>query len=143
MNKILLGVFFCLPLKNLRINSGYGFRIHPITSEWKKHQGIDLFARHDTIYSILDGVIEKIDFDESTGLYIKIRHSEHLETLYGHLSACYVMPDDSVKYGDAIGISGATGRVTSEHLHFAVKYNNQFINPLAFLYGLLKTQDHE
>jgi len=143
MNKILLGVLFCLPLKNLHLNSGYGFRVHPITNEWKKHDGIDLFARHDTVYSVLDGIIEKIDFDETTGLYIKIRHSEHLETLYGHLSAFYVVSGDSVRSGDAIGMSGATGRVTGEHLHFAVKYNNQFINPLAFLYGLLKTQDHE
>lgn len=143
MNKILLGALFCLPLKNLHLNSGYGYRTHPITGEWKKHQGIDFFARNDTVFSILDGIIEKVDFDEQTGLYIKVRHSEHLETLYGHLSGFYVLPGDSIKCGDAIGTSGATGRVTGEHLHFAVKYNNQFINPLAFLYGLLKTNNHE
>ncbi|MBS1528114.1 MAG: M23 family metallopeptidase [Bacteroidetes bacterium] len=106
MNKILIGILFCLPLKNLKINSGYGYRIHPITAEWKKHLGVDLFAQHDTVYSILDGIVEKIDFDEQTGLFIKIRHSDHLETLYGHLSAFYVLPGDSVRCGRPIGISG-------------------------------------
>jgi len=129
-----------LPLKNLKINSGFGLRIHPITGEWKNHQGIDLAARHDTVYSILDGIIEKVAFDERLGLFVKIRHGGDLETVYGHLSAFYVLPGDTVRSGDAIGLSGATGRVTGEHLHFAVRYKNQFINPLAYLYGLFKNQ---
>ena len=71
---LICALFFCqcaagqsLPLKNLKINSGFGLRIHPITGEWKIHEGIDLAARHDTVYSILDGIIEKVAFDEQLG----------------------------------------------------------------------------
>jgi murein DD-endopeptidase MepM/ murein hydrolase activator NlpD len=144
---IICALFFCqcataqsLPLKNLKINSGFGLRIHPITGEWKIHQGIDLAARHDTVYSILDGIIERVAFDERLGLNVKIRHNEDLETVYGHLSAFYRLTGDTVRSGDAIGLTGATGIVTGEHLHFAVRYKNQFINPLAYLYGLFKNQ---
>lgn len=129
-----------LPLKILKINSGFGYRVHPLTGKWKIHEGIDLSARHDTVYAVLDGIIETAGYDGRLGLYVKIKHCGDLETVYGHLAAWYVLPGDTVLSGDAIGLSGATGSVTGEHLHFAVKYKNQFINPLAYLYGLFKNQ---
>jgi murein DD-endopeptidase MepM/ murein hydrolase activator NlpD len=45
----------CLPLKHLKINSEYGYRIHPLTGKYAMHAGVDLKARHDTVYAILNG----------------------------------------------------------------------------------------
>jgi len=75
------------------------------------------------------------------GIYIKIA-SDDLEITYGHLSQ--VLAIDSVNSGDPIGISGATGRVTGEHLHLSMKYRGQYIDPLEFLYELtIKQNPHE
>lgn len=122
-----------LPLRHLRLNSGYGLRLHPISHDWKRHGGIDLYAHHDTVFAVLDGITSRCAFDNRLGLYIKVVHAEGLETTYGHLSQWLVLPGDTVITGESIAVTGATGAATGEHLHFAVKYNNTFIDPLKFL----------
>jgi len=59
-----------------------------------------------------------------------------VQSIYGHLSEIAVLPDEPVMAGQAIGITGATGRVTGEHLHFSIKYQGRELSPLAFLGGL-------
>lgn len=130
-------LFFCLPLKHLLPTSTYGWRIHPVTGEIKFHKGVDLAARHDIVFSILDGIVSRIGYDPFIGNYILIAHSGDVESLYGHLSAIAPLPGEQIKAGQAIGITGATGRVTGEHLHFSIKYRGHELPPLAFLNGLL------
>jgi murein DD-endopeptidase MepM/ murein hydrolase activator NlpD len=132
----------CLPLRHLQLNSAFGYRVHPLSHIWKMHAGIDLAARSDTVFAVLDGVIATESYDNRLGLYIKIEHSGELETVYGHLSQWLALPGDSVAAGHAIAITGATGAVTGEHLHFAVRYQGRFIDPLHFL-STLNFNDYE
>jgi murein DD-endopeptidase MepM/ murein hydrolase activator NlpD len=126
----------CLPLRHLRTTSGFGWRIHPITGKFQYHKGIDLAARYDTVFSILDGVVSKIGYNRLIGNYIIIAHCGDVQSLYGHLSVIAVLPGELVTARQAIGISGASGQVTGEHLHFSIKYQGREISPLAFLSGL-------
>jgi len=125
-----------LPLKCLRQTSGFGWRVHPITGKFQFHKGIDLAARHDTVYSILNGIVSTIGYNAYIGNYIIITHPGDVQSIYGHLSEITVLPDEQVMAGQAIGITGATGRVTGEHLHFSIKYQGRELSPLAFLGGL-------
>ncbi|GGA94917.1 M23 family metallopeptidase [Mucilaginibacter rubeus] len=124
------------PLKHLKQTSGFGWRIHPITGEFHFHKGVDLAARNDTVFSIMNGVVCKIGNNPLIGNYILITHPDDVQSLYGHLSAIAVLPDDKVTAGQLIGITGATGRVTGEHLHFSIKYHGHELSPLAFLCGM-------
>ena len=124
------------PLKHLKQTSGFGWRIHPITGEFQFHKGVDLAARNDTVFSIMNGVVIKIGNNPLIGNYILITHSGEVQSLYGHLSAIAVLPDEQVAAGQPIGITGTTGRVTGEHLHFSIKYHGYELSPLAFLCGL-------
>ena len=54
-----------------------------------------------------------------------IRHSNGLETYYGHLSKTLCEPNEAVKAGDVIGLGGSTGRSTGPHLHFETRYKGQ------------------
>jgi murein DD-endopeptidase MepM/ murein hydrolase activator NlpD len=126
----------CLPLQQLRLTSGFGWRIHPITGKFQFHKGVDLAARHDTVVSILDGVISQIGYNRLIGNYILISHPGDVESLYGHLSVIAALPGEQVTAGQSIGVTGATGRVTGEHLHFSIKYRGRELSPLAFLGGL-------
>jgi murein DD-endopeptidase MepM/ murein hydrolase activator NlpD len=132
----------CLPLKHLKINSEYGYRIHPLTGKYAMHAGIDLKARHDTVYAILNGLVRSTGYDYRLGINIRLAHGA-VESIYGHLSQIFVIPADSVTAGEPIGITGATGHVTGEHLHFSICYRHQYINPIKFLYELLKKQENE
>jgi len=132
----------CLPLKHLKIHSGYGYRIHPLTGKYALHAGVDLKARNDTVYAILSGLVRSTGYDNGLGLNIRLAHGV-VESVYGHFSQIFVIPSDSVTAGEPIGITGATGHVTGEHLHFSICYRNQYINPIKFLYELLKKQENE
>jgi murein DD-endopeptidase MepM/ murein hydrolase activator NlpD len=132
--KLLIGLcLVCLPLKHLRLNSPFGYRSHPVSRQYRLHQGIDLYARADTVYAVMNGLVGRAGFDARLGIYIRLDHGAW-SFLYGHLRQVLVAPRDSVRAGDPIGITGATGRVTGEHLHFSICYRHRFVNPIHFLY---------
>jgi murein DD-endopeptidase MepM/ murein hydrolase activator NlpD len=141
MSKLLLACcIFCLPLRHLQITSSYGYRVHPINGRYQFHKGIDLRARSDTVFAVLPGTVMTAAYDDLLGLFVRLDHGD-FQTLYGHLSQVFVMAGDSVSAGDPIGVSGSSGAVTGEHLHFAVSYHHSAINPIQFLI-LLTNQFH-
>lgn len=127
-----------LPLKDqLHITSPFGERFHPILKQERMHNGIDLRANYQHIYAVLDGVISAVGWDsKGGGVYIKVKHNT-FETTYCHLSEVYYQQGESVKAGFIIGKSGNTGLSTAPHLHFSVKQNNEYINPVTFLNNLI------
>jgi murein DD-endopeptidase MepM/ murein hydrolase activator NlpD len=139
-NLSLLVCCCCLPLKNLRLNSAYGYRVHPVTNQYKFHNGVDLHARQDTVFAISGGE-STIGYDDYLGVYIKVNDANFSVT-YGHLSMLFA--GVQVKEGDPIAITGATGRVTGEHLHLSISYNGRPIDPIKFLYQTtIKPNNHE
>ena len=83
-------------------------------------------------------MVARAGWDPELGLYVRTIHAAGaLEITYGHLSAVVVVPLQEVAAGEALGISGATGRVTGEHLHLAIRFKSRYLDPLEFLYGLL------
>lgn len=132
-----------MPLKNnLVITSSFGGRIHPIFGGNKMHNGVDFKANYEHVYSVLDGVVTEAGWDsKGGGNYIKIRHSNKYETAYLHLSQIYYKPGDFVKAGYIIAKSGNSGNSTGPHLHFSVKENNTYVNPIYFLNDLIKVNN--
>jgi murein DD-endopeptidase MepM/ murein hydrolase activator NlpD len=107
-----------------RINSEFGWR------RWQFHYGMDInLSKGDTVRSAFDGVVRVSKWGWGYGNVIVIRHVNGLETLYGHLSASKVVPNQSVKAGDVIGLGGSTGHSTGPHLHFEVRYKGIPLNP--------------
>lgn len=130
-----------MPLRDIsKLTSGFGKRTHPVTGERNKfHSGIDISAKSDTVFSILPGFIEESGYNQTLGNYVRIKHGD-VTSIYGHLLTRFVLNDESVTAGSAIGITGQTGRVTGEHLHFTIKYRNGYLNPLTFLAKLVTVQ---
>jgi len=87
----------------------------------------------------LNGVVQQTGYDPLLGIFIRLDNG-YFRSTYGHLSQLFVLPGDSVAAGNALGISGATGRVTGEHLHFAIKFHGRYIDPLLFLCQIIKLQ---
>lgn len=129
-----------MPLKRMLITSNYGNRFHPVDRVSKFHAGIDLRANSDYVYAVLDGFVSEVGYSGGAGNYIKIRHKD-FETIYMHLSRSFYWEGDIIYAGDIIAISGNTGKSTAPHLHFAVKENGRYINPIQFLNDLIQTNN--
>ena len=129
-----------MPLnREISITSPYGTRMHPIFGASKFHNGIDLAANYENVYSVLDGVVTETGWDnKGGGNYIKIKHFDRFETAYLHLSEIYYRVGEFVNTGFIIAKSGNSGNSTGPHLHFSVKEFGQHINPTHFLNDLIK-----
>ncbi len=111
------------------VTSPYGYR----RRFRRMHKGIDLKAfTGDTVRAAFDGKIRITKYERrGYGYYVVIRHTNDLETVYGHLSKFLVEPDQIVRAGDPIGLAGNTGRSFGSHLHFETRYMGYAINPAA------------
>lgn len=116
---------FCMPAKSRKVNSKFGRR-------WgKQHEGIDIKVYiGDTIYSAFDGKVRMVKYNrKGYGYYVVIRHTNGLETLYGHLCKQLVKEDQIVRAGEPIGLGGNTGKSSGSHLHFETRLLGYPINP--------------
>jgi len=130
--KLICCCLLALPLRHLSLSSPFGYRIHPITGKYAFHAGIDLRARSDTVFAVMDGRVAAVGYDTYLGLFIRL-NSGDFQITYGHLSQVFAFSGDTVKACYSLGVSGMTGRVTGEHLHFAVRYRHAYVDPLKFL----------
>jgi murein DD-endopeptidase MepM/ murein hydrolase activator NlpD len=67
------------------------------------------------------------------GNCVIIDHGQGLLTLYLHLSEIKVKEGDAVERGQLVGLSGGTGRATAPHLHFAVRWRGEYLDPRTLL----------
>jgi murein DD-endopeptidase MepM/ murein hydrolase activator NlpD len=75
-----------------------------------------------------------------TGNTVVIDHGQGLFSLFAHLSVVNVKVGDLLQQGEAIGLVGATGRVTGPHLHWAVRLNDARVDPLSLLAAFARTR---
>jgi murein DD-endopeptidase MepM/ murein hydrolase activator NlpD len=122
------------PLSRLHVTSGFGPR-------WGRfHNGVDLSANDENVKSPADGIVTYTAADEyPCGGTIKIKHSNGYTTGYCHIQRIDVKTGQFVKKGDIIGITGGgvgdpgRGRSDGPHLHFTLKKDDQFVDPMKFL----------
>ena len=120
------------PLKSIKVTSPYGYRRDPFTGKLSWHNGLDLRAKNEPAYAMMDGIVEKVGYDNRSGNYIILRHADFTIS-YCHLSKVHIAPETLVYAGTIIGRSGSTGRATGEHLHLTVKYKKAYLNPKILL----------
>ena len=121
-----------LPLKKIQINSKFGMRMHPIYHRYIIHNGVDLYARHEDVLSMLPGMVIRVGYDNRSGKFVTVQ-SVNYTISYCHLSQQYVRQNDFVNAGDAIGLTGKTGAATGEHLHLTTKKDGKAFNPVILL----------
>ena len=128
---------FCWPAPDyVRISSPYGYRIHPISGVSKLHAGVDLASGMGTrILAAYDGKVIAAGYNGSMGNYVMIDHGDGLVTVYMHASALLVSSGQKVSRGQQIAKVGSTGNSTGPHLHFAVRLNGAYVDPMPYLRG--------
>lgn len=106
--------------------------------EWTVHNGVDIEAKRGTpVKASESGIVENITETTDKGIEIVISHENGYKTIYSNLSS-----KDMVKVGDkvtkgqaisGIGNTSAFEYYEPDHLHFEIKKDGEFINPLDVL----------
>ena len=110
------------PLPEAKVISPYGGK--------RRHSGVDLKTKaNDEIVAAFDGEVVASGPYYGYGNCIRIKHAYGLETLYSHQSKNFVKKGDKVKAGQVIGLTGRTGRATTEHLHFEMSFGGRRLDP--------------
>ena len=120
------------PLKSIKVTSPYGYRRDPITGKQSWHNGLDLRAKNEPAYSMMDGIVEKVGYDNRSGNYVTLKHGNY-HVSYCHLSSVIVGKGERVFSGTIVGVTGNTGRSTGCHLHLTCKKDGESFNPTILL----------
>ena len=132
--------------ESIRITSGFGWRLSPITHRVSFHTGVDITGEDETmIIAVADGEVithyfppgwyhgvQYYGHDDFGGM-VRIQHTGGFQTLSGHLSKTFVHEGQMVKRGDSIGVMGNTGKSMGIHLHYEVWKDGELVNPLDYL----------
>lgn len=145
-------MFWSSPIDHVRISRGVGsfayartvrktvragdqnVRVSQRVTGWKHHQGVDFSAPTGTpVHAVADGRVLMAAFYGGYGNLIILEHAGGYTTYYAHLSAYAsgLQAGSQVRRGEEIGRVGSTGRSTGPHLHFEIRKDNVYIDPLA------------
>ena len=116
------------------ITSPFGYRTHPILGYQDFHTGIDIGAYGGTnILAANSGKVITAAYHWAYGYYVMIDHGGGIVTLYAHSSRLLVNPGDVDAKGQVIALVGSTGMSTGAHLHFEVRVNGDYKDPLNYV----------
>ena len=124
-----------VPLHYTRLSSPFGMRYHPVLKRKKLHNGVDFAAPRGTpVWACAEGVISVAGRRGANGNLVGINHGNGLLSFYAHLSQIKsgIKSGAKVRQKQVIGYVGSTGRSTGPHLHWGLKKNGKFLNPLKY-----------
>ena len=127
--------FLKTPLKfEPRITSRFSrSRMHPVLKYARAHNGVDYGAPSGApVVSVSHGVVTLAGWTNGGGKTVRIRHTSGYESEYMHLSviAPGIRPGARVDQGELIGNVGRTGLASGPHLHYGLRRDGRYVNPI-------------
>ncbi len=124
----------CYPLKTAFLTDTFGLRINPVTDKEDFHTGIDLggVKKGTEAYAIMSGKVKKAGYDRISGNYVILEFENGFTCCYCHLNKAAVKTGDTIEKGQVIGYVGSTGQATGTHLHFHMKKDGAYLDPLNY-----------
>lgn len=120
------------PLKSIQINSRFGMRNHPVKHKTIMHNGVDLAAHYEKVFSMFPGEVTGVGHDNRSGKYVTVRTAGYTIS-YCHLSSSWVSKGMFVNAGEVLGVSGSSGMSTGPHLHLTTKKDGKVFDPVILL----------
>ena len=125
-----------------KISSPIGSRVAPGGFGSTNHKGVDIcnVGFTSSVFAVKSGKVlltNTSGYGGGYGNYVVIDHGGGVTTLYAHMSVVKVSEGQMVSQGTVLGITGSTGASTGPHLHYEVRINGVYQNPLNYLAGYI------
>lgn len=116
------------------ITSGFGYRKEVMAGSGTFHNGVDIAVNAGApILAAKAGRVISASYHYSMGNHVILDHGNGVYTIYMHSSKLLVSVGQDVARGQTVALVGSTGMSTGPHLHFSVKLNGQYVNPLNYV----------
>jgi murein DD-endopeptidase MepM/ murein hydrolase activator NlpD len=131
MREVLYALPNRMPVSNFSVSSDFGIRKHPISGLSNFHTGMDLLSEteDDNVHPVKPGIVVLAKYHSKYGNTVVVRHSNGIESLYGHLANMKVDVGDKVTTETVLGRVGNTGVSTGKHLHLEILVGGYPVNP--------------
>jgi murein DD-endopeptidase MepM/ murein hydrolase activator NlpD len=131
MREVLYALPNRMPVSNYSVSSDFGIRKHPISGLSNFHTGVDLLSEteDDNVHPVKPGIVVLAKYHSQYGNTVVVRHSNGIESLYGHLANMKVEVGDKVTTETVLGRVGNTGVSTGKHLHLEILVGGYPVNP--------------
>jgi murein DD-endopeptidase MepM/ murein hydrolase activator NlpD len=97
-----------------------------------RHTGVDVSAPFGSLlFASDDGIVNAVGWVPVGGRRVCVMHADSVESCSYHTSLSLVAVGDTVVRGQAIALVGMTGQTTGPHVHWEVRQNGRFVDPLA------------
>ncbi|WP_114855899.1 M23 family metallopeptidase [Brachybacterium sp. YJGR34] len=121
-----------------RLNSNFGWRVHPIYGTRKLHAGVDYpVACGVPVGSTHAGRVISAQYGGRSGNKVIVSHGiqngKLMTSSYHHLQSYSVSVGDQVSAGGTVGTVGTTGSSTGCHLHFEIHEDGNAVNPASYI----------
>jgi murein DD-endopeptidase MepM/ murein hydrolase activator NlpD len=111
----------------------FGWYLHPLYNDWRYHTGIDVMGRKgQSVSAIHNGQVTEIFQDANSGLTVVVRHNNY-QVYYGSLLKVAVEKGDFIRAEQEIGKMGSCDAEPYDHLHLAIKENDDYVDPLLII----------
>lgn len=121
------------------VSSKFGKRI--LAGKASTHNGIDLAAPCGTnVVAAADGTVIYINEDSRNctscgyGNHVIVEHKNGYRSVYGHLTSISVKMGQKLNSGEKVGTVGNTGHSYGCHLHFEIRANEEFVDPMNYIH---------
>ncbi|MGE3577097.1 MAG: M23 family metallopeptidase, partial [Vicinamibacterales bacterium] len=108
-------------------------RLHPVLHVGRAHRGVDYGAPIGApVVAVASGRVVSVSTDAANGRMVRLQHASGYETSYLHLSAFApgLRRGGRVQQGELIGRVGASGLATGPHLHYGLRKNGVYVDPV-------------
>jgi len=117
-----------------QIIDGFGARRIGGSNRYRPHVGIDIKGpMGQSVTATADGVVLMSTYQSGYGNIVVVQHADGVQTAYAHLMKRSVDVGDRISQGEEVGRLGGTGRVTTPHVHYEVRFPDGPVDPIAFL----------
>lgn len=114
------------------VDGGY---ISAYMGDGRGHKGLDIAAPYGTpIYAAASGTVTRAaNKYDGYGNSVMVANDDGNVLMYAHMSSIAISYGDYVVKGQLLGYVGATGYATGNHLHFEVRSNGYYLDPLDYI----------